>query len=111
MTASLSASDTRGRWPRTYRPAWKLLTICVAVGIAGVIVSLAEAVNYGSDHLGLFSILLLIALLLWGTAVTGRAVKKGSPWAASLVAGLVAVFTTFVVWTLGLLILFAATPQ
>lgn len=105
IAAPLSAADSRPLWPTTYRPVWKLLAISVVVGIAGVVVTIAEATQHGSDHAGRDFLLLVIALALWGTAVTGLAVRKGSSWRASLIAGLVAAFTAFAVWVLVLFVL------
>jgi hypothetical protein len=114
MTAAPSAADTRPRWPAVYRPAWKLLAISVGVGIAGVIGTIAAFVERDTggtcptcsdpSFTPVF-VLLGIGLLLWGSAVTGWAVRKGSSWPASLVAGVVALVTVFGTWAVVLLFL------
>ena len=101
-----SAPDVQLRWSAVYRPAWKLVAVSAAVGIAGVMVTVAAAFVSGSDHLGLLFALLFVALLLWTGAVAGRAVRKGSAWRASLFAGAVALFTVLATWVLVLFVLF-----
>jgi hypothetical protein len=79
------------------------LAACAAVGIVGVIITIAALAedNAGtcpscSDPSYTWLYLLLVAgLLLWGAAVAGWAVRKGSTWPASLIAGLVACLSVF----------------
>jgi hypothetical protein len=109
----IEALDTRPRWPAVYRPVWKLLACCVAVGIAGVIVTLPAVVYLDSaassagpsSSLTPIWILLAIGLLLWALAVAGWAARKGSSRQASLVAGAVALVTVFATWAGVLLVL------
>ena len=120
MTVSPLAPDARPRWPAVYRPAWKLLAVCVFAGIVGVIVTIAafNERDTGGTCRGCADrsftpvfVLLGIGLLLWGSVVTGWAVRKGSSLPASLFAGVVAVVTVFGTWAvvlLGLLVVLLA---
>jgi hypothetical protein len=103
MAVPLFEHDSEDWWPRAY--TWKLVVISAAIGIAAVIVLIA-AISVVADgeidgpHSGGVFLLLLIALLLWGAAVTGQAVRKGWSWFASLRAGLVALFVALGTWFL-----------
>jgi len=112
MTVSPLAPDARPRWPAVYRPAWKLLAVCVFAGIVGVIVTIAAfnerdtggtCVSCSDRSFTPVFVLLGIGLLLWGVGVTGLAVRKGSSWPASLLAGVVAIVTVFATWAVLLL--------
>jgi len=102
MTAPRSTPDSQLRWPwpTVYTPPWKLVATSVGFAIVAWFGATAIVLGLGGGGLPV-----LILLLLWASAVSGWAMRKGSSSSAALVAGAVALFSVLGTWLVGMILL------